>query len=107
MGLKPGVMIVYGLVAGAILTTAAMIHCGNIGMLSLIIPHLCRYLFGADFKKLFYMSAFYGSLLLLTSQMISNFIYIDTYQIPLGSVISLITMPILIWVMFRQRRGWE
>ncbi len=107
MGLKPGVMRVYGLVAGAILTTAAMIHCGNIGMLSLIIPHLCRYLFGADFKKLFYMSAFYGSLLLLTSQMISNFIYIDTYQIPLGSVISLITMPILIWVMFRQRRGWE
>lgn len=107
LGLKPSVMRLYGLVAGAILTTAAMIHCGNIGMISLVIPHLCRYLFGAEFKRLFHMSAFYGALLLLASQVIAGFIYFDTYQIPLGSVISVLAMPILMWAMFRQRRGWE
>ncbi len=52
-------MRVYAIVAGAILTTAAMIHYGNIGTLALIVPHICRYTFGADFRKVLVNSAFY------------------------------------------------
>lgn len=107
MGVRPGTMRVYGLVSGAILTTTAMIHCGNVGMLTLMVPHLCRYLFGADFRTLFYTSACFGGLLMLLSRIISSYVYLGSYQISVGSVISLLTMPVLVWAMLRQRRGWE
>lgn len=107
MGVRPGAMRVYGLVAGALLTTTAMIHCGNVGMLALMVPHLCRYLFGADFRKLFWSSAVCGALLMLLSEIIQRMIVFEEYAVPIGSIISLLTVPVLIWAMLRQRRGWE
>ncbi len=107
LGISPNAMRVYAIVAGAILTTAAMIHYGNIGTLALIVPHICRYTFGADFRKVLVNSAFYGAFLLVVGWFISNFTWIGDYQIPVGSIISLIVVPVLIWFSWRQKRGWE
>ncbi|MCD8332475.1 MAG: iron ABC transporter permease [Oscillospiraceae bacterium] len=107
LGVSPNAMRVYAMVAGAILTTAAMIHYGNIGTLALIVPHVCRYTFGTEFRRVVTTSAFYGAFFLIIGWFISNFTWIGEYQIPVGSILSLIVMPVLIWFSWRQKRGWE
>lgn len=107
LGVCPGAMRVYGLVAGALLTTTAMLHCGNVGVMALIVPHLCRYLFGADFRRLCWGSAAGGALLMLVAEIISGFVYFEDYQIPIGNIVSLAALPVMVWVMLRERRGWE
>ncbi len=107
LGVRPGAMRVYGLVAGALLTTTAMLHCGNVGVMALIVPHLCRYLFGADFRRLCWGSAAGGALLMLVAEIISGFVYFEDYQIPIGNIVSLAALPVMVWVMLRERRGWE
>lgn len=107
MGVRPAGLRIYGLAAGAILTTTAMIFCGNVGMIALIVPHLCRYLFGSEFSRLMGASAVTGGLLLLMGYILSNFIRFAEYVVPVGNVISLLAVPVLIWALLRQRRGWE
>ncbi|MCD8331804.1 MAG: iron ABC transporter permease [Oscillospiraceae bacterium] len=107
LGISPNAMRVYAMVAGAILTTAAMIHYGNIGTLALIVPHICRYTFGTEFRRVVTTSAFFGAFLLIIGWFVSNFTWMGDYQIPVGSILSLIVMPVLLWFSFRQRRGWE
>lgn len=107
LGVSPKVLRGFGMLSGGILMTAAMIHCGNIGLISLMIPHLCRYLFGAEFRKLYYTSAFYGAIFLLISRAISSFIYLGDYEVPLGNVVSVVVPPVFLILLWLQKRGWE
>ena len=107
MGVRPGGLRVYGLTAGAVMTTTAMIFCGNVGMIAMIVPHLCRYIFGAEFTELLGANAVLGALLMILGYILSNCLRFYEYTFPLGSVISLLAIPLLIWAMLRQRRGWE
>ena len=107
MGVRPNFLRTYGMIAGALLTTTAMMFCGNVGMVAMLVPHLCRYLFGAEFSKLFWSSALIGGLLMLLSRIVSMLVYMEDFEIPIGSIISLLALPILVWVMLQQRRGWE
>lgn len=107
MGVRPQALRVYGLVAGALLTTTAMMFCGNVGMVAMLVPHICRYMFGAEFSKLFWASILVGALLMVIAEILSRYMYLDDMQVPIGSIISIIALPILLWVMIRQKRGWE
>ena len=106
-GVNPSFMRVYGICAGGILTTAAMIHCGNAGTIALIVPHMCRYAFGADFRKVIKTSIFYGGFLLMASSYITKFLWIGDYQVPVSSVVSLLAIPVMIIFSLQQKRGWE
>ena len=107
LGIRPVLMRLYALVAGAILTAAASIHYGDIGVLALIVPHICRYVFGADFRKVLATSAFYGAFVLTIGWFASEFAYIGYYQIPVGSILSFIMLPVILWFSARQRHGWN
>jgi iron complex transport system permease protein len=107
LGVRPAAMRVYGLVAGGILTATAMIHAGNIGMIATVTPLLCRYIYGADFKNLMGTSAIWGAALLLAANILRGFTYIGTYQIPLGNLVSLLAVPLLIWVVWKQKTAWS
>ncbi len=107
LGVRPTAMRLYAIIAGAILTSSAMIHYGNIGMLALMVPHICRYVFGADFRKVLTTSAFYGAFLLTIGWFVSEFTYIGYYQIPVGSILSIITLPVILIFNAKQRHGWD
>ncbi|MCD8380044.1 MAG: iron ABC transporter permease [Lachnospiraceae bacterium] len=104
VGVRAKFMRVYGIIAGGILTATAMIHAGNIGMLATVVPLLCRYLYGADFRDLLWMSAAWGGIILLGAQFVRDYTYINTYQIPLGNIVSLLAVPLLIWIIRRQQK---
>lgn len=107
VGVSAKFMRFYGIFAGGILTTTAMIHAGNIGMLATIIPLLCRYLYGADFRVLLVTTAAWGGIVLVFSNLVRGFTYFNEYQIPLGNIISLLAVPFLIWIISTQKKAWS
>lgn len=96
-----------GQVCGVIMVTAAMIHCGNMGMISMAIPHLARYLVGADFRRVSVCSMLFGAGLMLVCRILSSMIYIEGTELPVNFLISLFIMPVFMVVMAKQRRGFE
>lgn len=95
------------LVCGSIMVIAAQIHCGMIAMVSLVVPHLSRFLFGAEFKKQFFGNILIGALLLLFCRNIAAMIPFLEDGLPIGTVVSFVTMPIFVWMLAIQQRSWE
>ncbi|MCD7923006.1 MAG: iron ABC transporter permease [Clostridiales bacterium] len=96
-----------GQVCGVIMVTAAMIHCGDVGMISMAVPHLARYLVGADFRRVSVCSMLFGAILMLGCRIVSSMIYIENTELPVNFIISLCIMPVFLVVLTRQRRGFE
>ena len=108
LGINPYIVSFICLLSATVLVTAAMIHCGSVGMVALVIPHFCRYIFGADSRKLFISSAVYGGLFLLICRDISASISFGIYgALPIATVVSIITAPLFVIVLLSNRRGWE
>ncbi len=107
LGIRPGLMRTYGLVAGGLLTATAMIHAGNIGMLATVVPLMCRYIYGANFRSLLGTSALWGGIVLLLSNLLRGFAYLGEYQIPLGNLVSLLSVPLLVWILWTQKTSWS
>ena len=108
LGVRPAVMRAVSLLCVTLLMTAAVLHCGSVGILALVVPHLCRYWAGADFRRLYWSSALYGGLLLTACRAVSSLIYIEGYgSFPLGPIATLIAMPVLAFALAKGRRGWE
>lgn len=98
---------IVGQICGVIMVTAAMIHCGDMGMLSMAIPHLARYFVGADFRRVSVCSMLFGAGLMMGCRIISSLIYIESTELPVNFIISLCVMPVFIAVLAKQRRGFE
>lgn len=108
MGVNPEFIRIVSILGVTILVASAIIHCGNVGILALVVPHVCRYWVGASFRPLYYASIFYGGLGLVLCRAISSLIYIEGFgTFPLGPLVSLFAMPILAAALMQRRRGWE
>ncbi|WP_127753109.1 iron ABC transporter permease [Devosia sp. 1566] len=88
---------------GAILlcgaTTAA---CGPIGFVGLVVPHLCRLLFGSDYRWLLPLSAIGGAGLLVLADIVGR-IVARPAELDVGIITALVGAPFFIWVVRRQR----
>jgi iron complex transport system permease protein len=108
MGVNPRVMRTISILGVTLLVASAIIHCGNVGILALVVPHVCRYWVGAKFKPLYYAGIFFGGLVLVLCRAISSLIYIECFgSFPLGPLVTLTAMPILAMALMQRRRGWE
>lgn len=81
-------------------TTTAI--CGPIGFVGLVVPHVCRLLFGVDHRWLLPLSALTGACLLLAADTLGR-ILISPTELPVGIVTALIGAPFFIWIVRRQR----
>ena len=76
---------------------------GMIGFVGLVIPHLCRLLFGADNRKVILGSFLLGSTLLLGADLVSRTI-VAPAELPIGIVTSLIGGPFFLSLLYRSRQ---
>lgn len=106
-GINGGRLRMAGQVCGVIMVTASMIHCGDMGIISMAIPHLARYLVGADFRRVSICSMLFGAGLMMVCRIISSLIYIEGEELPVNFLISLFIMPVFMVVLAKQRRGFE
>lgn len=106
-GVRPRALRTLALVVGALMQLAALATIGQVAMLSLIVPFLVRYLLPSDFRYQVAGNFLLGSAVLLAGMALQPFIRITSYTMPVGTVIGLIAVPVFVWIVALQRRGWE
>ena len=77
---------------------------GIIGWIGLIVPHIARFIFGADNRAVLASSAMIGAIFLLFCDSFSRLIF--TFEIPIGIVTSLLGIPMFIIVLRRAKRSF-
>lgn len=91
-------------VVTSLLVGASVSLCGLIGFVGLIVPHLCRLLFGADHRRLLPAAALVGALLLIVCDFAAtNAIKFEGLytKLPVGAVTALIGAPFFVYLLKR------
>lgn len=91
------------LIAGSILTGAAVAVSGTIGFVGLVIPHLTRLVWGPDHKHLLPLSILTGSCFLILADLVARTIISPT-ELPIGVITSLIGAPVFAIILFGRKR---
>nr|WP_071396460.1 iron ABC transporter permease [Bacillus tuaregi] len=91
------------LIAGSILTGAAVAVSGTIGFVGLVIPHLTRLLWGPDHRHLLPLSILTGSSFLILADLVARTIISPT-ELPIGVITSLIGAPVFAIILIGSKR---
>lgn len=105
IGLNPQPMRLLGQLCGVVMVTCAMIHCGEVGMLAMVIPYMVRQEVGADFRQVCVYSLLWGGVLLMVCRLLTTFIVIENQPIPVSFIVNLFLVPIFMVILARQRRN--
>jgi iron complex transport system permease protein len=94
-----------GVIASAsLLAGAVTAFCGPIGFLGVAVPHLCRTLFNtADHRVLIPTSMLLGASLALAADLVAQMPG-SQFVLPLNVITSLFGVPVVLWVILRQRQ---
>lgn len=88
------------LVSTALLAGSVTAFCGPIGFVGLALPHVARVAFGtADHRVLIPGAALTGAAVMLGCDIVSKL-----FVIPVNAVTALVGIPIVIWIVFRNRQ---
>lgn len=88
----------------SILTGSVTAFCGPIGFIGIAVPHISRILMKtSDHRILIPSTILTGGIIMLVSDIISQLPGSDSV-LPVNSVTSLIGIPVVIWVIFRNRK---
>ena len=102
MGL-PAERVKFWLVLAASLTTAsAVAFSGIIGFVGLIVPHLVRLIWGADYRRLLPLSIISGGSALLAADLLARTV-LAPQVLPVGVVTALAGAPFFLWVLRRAK----
>lgn len=90
------------LIAGSILTGAAVAVSGTIGFVGLVIPHLTRLLWGPDHRHLFPLSMMTGAGFLILADLFARTVISPT-ELPIGVITALIGAPVFAIILMKRR----
>ncbi|WP_438271022.1 FecCD family ABC transporter permease [Sporolactobacillus mangiferae] len=89
------------MILAALITGTMVAYAGTIGFVGLIVPHICRGLFGADHKRLIPATLLVGSLFLIWADILSR-ILIHNVDLPIGIITSVIGSPLFIYMIVKK-----
>ena len=107
LGINYTVLRAIALVCGAIMILAAQIHTGMVGMVGLIAPFVARSWFGCEFSKQLTGTVLISAILLVACRALTDIVPFVGEGLAIGSVVSVVAMPLFVILMARQLRGWE
>lgn len=109
LGVNAGRLRMLCLVCSTVLMVAAQIHLGDVATLTLLVPHICRYIFGSDMKSLIPGCILVGGLFMLSCKVLTGFFAYNQFLmiLPVSYIVDLIAAPVLIMILLRNRRGWQ
>ncbi len=90
------------LIAASLTTAAAVAFAGIIGFVGLIVPHVVRLWWGADYRRLIPLSIIGGAGALLLADVIAR-VVISPQELPIGVVTALVGSPFFLWVLRRAK----
>jgi iron complex transport system permease protein len=92
------------LVLAAVLAGSAISFSGLLGFVGLIIPHLSRSLVGYDNRILLPVTALFGAIFTLMSDLLARVLFAP-YEIPVGIIMSFLGAPFFIYLLIKGKRG--
>lgn len=90
------------IVAATLITAASVCVTGMIGWVGLVIPHLCRMLVGADYRRLIPASMLMGATFLLIVDDIARLA--TTAEIPIGILTAFVGAPFFLYLITRRKK---
>lgn len=93
-----------GVIVVFILTGAAVSIAGTVGFIGLVIPHVTRYFVGTDYRLIIPVSAVFGSLLLVISDIGARLVNAP-FETPVGAITACIGVPFFLYLARREGRG--
>ncbi len=90
------------LLAASLSTAAAVAFSGTIGFVGLIVPHVMRLWFGADYRLLLPLSIIGGAGTLLLADVFARTV-MSPQELPVGIVTALIGAPFFLWILRRAK----
>jgi iron complex transport system permease protein len=90
------------LVAASLTTASAVAFSGIIGFIGLIVPHVVRLLWGADYRRLLPLSIISGGTALLLADILAR-VALAPQIMPVGIVTALTGAPFFLWVLRRSK----
>ena len=106
-GVNAGGLRIIGQVCAAVMAAGAMIHCGDTGMIGMMIPYWISGRVGANTKKVIVFSALAGAMLMMVSRLITTMFYIEEVEVPVSFFINIALTPAFLIMMAKNRRGFE
>ncbi len=90
------------ILAGSLVTAAAVSASGLIGFLGLLVPHLARMLVGPDHRVLMPASALGGAAFLVMADTVARTVGAPQ-EIPVGVVTAMVGAPFFFWLLHRRK----
>lgn len=90
-----------------LMMVVAQLLVGTVSMVCLVVPHVSRMLFGANFARQLPANALIGALLLVLCRGVCSVIPFVGDGLPLGTVVSLVTLPLFVWIVALQQAKWS
>lgn len=91
------------ILAASLVTAAAVAFAGIIGFIGLVVPHVLRLLWGADYRRLLALSLLAGGSALLAADIVAR-TALAPQVLPVGIITALIGAPFFLWVLRRARQ---
>ncbi|MDO4502600.1 MAG: iron chelate uptake ABC transporter family permease subunit [Coriobacteriia bacterium] len=107
LGVSANRLQVVALTCATLMMVAAQVSVGTVAMISLVVPHVSRFLFGAEFRKQFIGNVLLGALVLMVCRCVGPFIPYVGGILPIGTLVSFVVMPAFAWMIATQQRTWE
>jgi iron complex transport system permease protein len=85
-------------VAASLITGVVVSVSGVVGFVGLVIPHICRIVFGPDHRLLFPASAIVGAIFLVGADLLARLV-IAPAEIPVGAVTAVLGAPIFVYLL--------
>ena len=101
MGLDVRRFNTYMLVLASVLTAFCVAFCGIIGFVGLVVPHLCRMLFGGDHRLVLPASLAFGGVLMMLADLTARMIIPGT-ELPVGAITTMIGVPVFAYLLIKR-----
>jgi iron complex transport system permease protein len=86
------------ILAASLTTAAAVAFAGIIGFIGLVVPHVVRLTWGADYRRLIPLSILCGGSALLLADLVAR-VALSPETLPVGIVTALVGAPFFLWIL--------
>ena len=91
-------------ICASAITAAVVSMCGQIGWIGLLIPHICRLIFGSDNRKLLPAACSLGAAALTVTDTLAR--CITAAELPISVLTAILGAPIFLYLL-RRKGGWR
>lgn len=104
LGLRVNLTRFFLLTLSSILAGSVVSYAGLLGFIGLIVPHICRSLFGNDVRFLLPCSALLGASFVILCDLIGRVLF-SPFELPVGIIMSFIGGPFFLYLLLKKKGG--